>query len=404
MQQNKTTMYKMMAVFASTYIALSMSFVVIMPYLQYLELTKSQQGWFMAGGSLVSILGQMTVGFLCDRFRTLRKTNYAITFALGLVCWTFYSLNKSLLLLVLVVGSLIQALFTITNGVLDSWALEVNDYCKDNYGAIRAFGAIGWIIGGPIVHWVQKNYGFSYLGLAYLAFIVLAWIIAYLTPDAEKLQTENSTEKLQLRDIRMLLTNSRYVILILTFFAIFFIFRSDGSLTIWKIGELAANQDDYSKWVSYRSSFQALFELPSFFLGAYLMKRFGNIKLLIIAICACMLRGVINILATEPLHILLASSLQLLTFPLINMTSKALVHLEIPDNMKSSGQQFALSVYSSGAALLSPIVIGYLSEKLGINVSLTIVVALAVIPLALCFVYQKMRAGYDSQFSKINTD
>ncbi|MCF0111885.1 MAG: hypothetical protein HUJ58_08280, partial [Erysipelotrichaceae bacterium] len=82
-------------------------------------------------------------------------------------------------------------------------------------------------------------------------------------------------------------------------------------------------------------------------------------------------------------------ALQMLTFPLLAITSKTMIYDAAPAELKSSGMQFATSVYSTGSALISPLLCGYLLDTFGANASLFGFMAVIIIPLVLCVTYMK---------------
>ena len=83
--------------------------------------------------------------------------------------------------------------------------------------------------------------------------------------------------------------------------------------------------------------------------------------------------------------------MQLLTFPLLTITSTTMVYNEIPDYLRSTGQQVAFSVYNAGSALIAPLIGGAMFDALGANKALMVVLAFAVVPVVLLTIYNKMK-------------
>ncbi|MDD6467246.1 MAG: MFS transporter [Erysipelotrichaceae bacterium] len=384
--QNKKSMFRMMAVFFIYYLGFATPYVLMIPYLQQIGYSGSEQGIIIATGSLIGMIGQMIFGYLCDKYRSVKKFVYLGTVILLVSTWVFYFISTKQFFLHLAIGGFVQGLFLILCGTLDSWALEVDETSRENYGSIRAFGALGWIVGGPIVAYIVSRFDYSYLGYAYLVMTILAFAISYGVQDAQKSEQH---QELKLSDVSVLLKNKRYVVLVLIFFLAFFILQAEGFLAVQKIGILASEQKE--TFISMKSSFQAIFELPFFFLGGYLIKRYGSLKLLMVALFAYMLRASLSMMSTEAIHIVYVSALQMLTYPLLTITSKEMVEQEIPDYLRSTGQQFAFSVYNCGAAFLAPLVGGIMMDVTNVNQSLLMIVFICILPILLCFVYRKMK-------------
>lgn len=381
------SMMQMMAVFTVGYISYTVPYVLLVPYLTNIGYSGSEQGIIIACGSLFGMVGQMIFGFLCDKFRSVKKFVYLVTICLALVTWLFYSLSAKQFFLHLGIGIFVQGFFNIINGLLDSWALEVDDTCKENYGCIRAFGAIGWIIGSPIVAWVVAQYNYSYLGYMFALISIASFAICYFAPDAQKKGVSRDQE-LKLSDVRRLVVNKRYMLLLCVFLLAYFCMQAEGFLANQKMAHLVP--ETAAHYTSLKASFGAMFELPFFFLGGYLIKKFGSVKLLLLALSMYFIRMGLDFVASEQLQLVYIAAMQLVTFPLLTVTTKEMIDREIPPELRSSGQQIAYSVYNQGSTLLAPLVCGLMMDTVGINVSLVLSAVLVLFPLGLAIVYQRM--------------
>ena len=386
--KEKKTMIKMMIVFALNYFSFTIPYILMIPFLEKIGYSGTQQGLILAIGSLLGLFGQMIFGYLCDKYRTVKKLMYVVLVLLGLFTWTFYMYSDNQFILHLAVGSFMHGFFMIGCGVLDSWGLEADETCTRNYGSIRAFGAIGWIIGGPMVAWLSSEFGYSYFGIAFAIITVINVLISSFAPDAQKPEV-TTKEEINAKDVKELLKNKKYTILLAIFFIAFFILQAEAFLSIQKIVALSQGNSDY--YASLKSSAQALTELPFFFLGGYLIKKFGSTKLLLVAMVFYVVRIMGGVLANEAMHIVFVSGLQMLTFPFISITSKAMIDEEIPEKLRSTGQQFAVAVYNCGAAFMAPLLCGFMMDSLGVDMSLIALTVCPIIAIYLCLVYSRMK-------------
>ena len=110
-----------------------------------------------------------------------------------------------------------------------------------------------------------------------------------------------------------------------------------------------------------------------------------------VALIAYLFRVTGTMLSMDSMQIVYVAALQLLTFPLLTITSKTMVDEEIPDYLRSTGQQIAFSVYNAGSALIAPLVGGAMFDALGANKALMVVLAFAVVPVVLLTVYKNMK-------------
>jgi MFS family permease len=124
--------------------------------------------------------------------------------------------------------------------------------------------------------------------------------------------------------------------------------------------------------ISWRWSIQAFVELPLFLMGTYLLKRFGDFKLIIFSSIMFSAKFFLFALAKTPEQIIIVTTLQAITFPLFLISSKTLVDSVTPANLKSSGQTIASSLSNGPALLLTPIISGILINYFGVDFTLII--------------------------------
>ena len=96
--------------------------------------------------------------------------------------------------------------------------------------------------------------------------------------------------------------------------------------------------------------------------------------------------------ATSIFHMFVGGALQGVTYPLLMVASKIMVDEKTPENMRTSGQQVANAVYNSGSALVSPILVGLMEDNIGINNSLFVIAAMALITTGITIFINKKQA------------
>jgi len=128
-----------------------------------------------------------------------------------------------------------------------------------------------------------------------------------------------------------------------------------------------------------------------FFLGGWLLVKFGGKKLLLFASVMYLIRFLGSAWATTPFMLIAVSGLQMVTFPLLNVSSKVLIADESPDHMRSTGLLFATSLSFSLASLISPVLFGSLVQVFGTNEVLYGIAAACLIPFLLILWYMTMK-------------
>lgn len=373
-----------MIVFGLTYLSLALPYVLAYQYMASLGFSATQQGMVMTSGAVLGLVLQFAFGFLCDRFASIKKFVLIGNIIMIISTWFFYTQSGSIFGLMVIFGALWDAMFMNIEGMLDSWALEENEVCKNNYGVIRAFGSIGYIIGSVLVAMIVNRWGYHSIAFCFVGTAVLNSIFELLTPDAQKAKTANG-EELKLSDVGGLVKNPNYVILVFCMFLAFSMVVGEIFCSAQKMNALGL--DTAPTYTSLKASIAAFCELPLFFLGSSLVKKFGAIKMMIFALAVHVLRLILTALCTSQIQLVYISCLQLFTYPCIMVSIKYIIDREIPDNLKSSGQQFAYAIYISLSSLVMPLFFGWLMDMIGLQGEIWFAAFITAIPIIALIVY-----------------
>ena len=368
------------------------TYVLMIPYFTSLGYNEVTQGLIFALGAVLTIVGQFTIGYLCDKFKTDKKIFVILYLVFVIIDWLFYSYGNSPVALVILWAALVCSLFQVTQGVLDTWVVESDKYCLDNYGWIRAFGAIGWAIGSPLCSFFFEKWGYTSLGNGFVLFTVLTLVITLFVKDVEKVERE---EKLKFSDIKALFVNPNFLLITLVLLCLYMVVSADSYTPIYKmialgekLGQTAAVTNSQ---INFKWAYQAMWELPLFFFGGWFVKKFGGVKVLFVVTIMMFLRFVLYAFATEPMHLVWVSTLQAVTFPFIMICSKQLIDEESPVYLRAGGQQISSSIYIGVSSLLTPVICSFLVKQFSHNLALYAIASVCIIPLCLLLVYQRTK-------------
>lgn len=362
-----------------TYIAEGIGYCLLITYLIKIGYSATQRSIMFSFGALLSMVVQFLVGYLCDKNKTIRRYVIYGYIVYSIVVFAVYAYDSYNFLIHLILVALNTVMFRVSMGLLDSWVLESGDYCKTNYGAIRAFGSIGWVIGSWLVALITDGWGYIYIGVVFTLINVVLIFINLRMDDAIK----ETQEKIELKSVGKLFENKGYIYLILVMFGVFMMQTALDYTIVSKLDSLNATNIQ----VSYYWMITGIIELPLFFYGAKAAKKFGSISLLVISILSYGLRFVLYGFSTSVVQVLTISLLQMTCFPIMAVISKQLIDLETPASLKSSGQQVGLALYSSVSALIAPLITGVLEDAYNINVALFVTGSFAIFSLLFTIFY-----------------
>ena len=344
--------------------------VMLTPLLTTLGYSNLEIGFLYSLGAISGIVISTLIGKFADRVRKL-KPFVMISLMVAIIVTAFLFTKQSASFLCFLFGISAASLSRLISGLLDSWAVESDASIRKHYGAIRAFGSIGFAIGlGVLIRFVDV-YGFSAILPINIILGSVTMGLVFMTPDVSPIK--HTHEKPSLKQ----LFTPLYSIWILVFFFIFFVIGVEDMTITMKMLELGASKSQ----IAWFFSAQALFELPIFLLGATLMRRFGAIKLLVIATIAMSTKMFLFSFSGSPATMLGLAFIQMLTFPLFMITSKHLVYEASDPQLKISGQLVGGALYGNLSGVIAPALIGSLASLTNVATSLFALGSLLFIPL-----------------------
>ena len=379
----KRNMPYFLCLYFLSYLSQSFAYCLLFTYLTSIGYTATERSIMFAIGAMFGMAVQFYIGYLCDKNHTVKKYVYIthIIFAVSVVAIYFYS-GKNFIVHLLMVG-LMYALFSTTVGLIDSWTLVIDEECNRKFGVIRAMGSIGWSVGSLVAGHLVTEAGYGSLGIAHVISAAALLLLAWRIRDVEGQSNVNITMK----DIGKLLKTKGFMLVVAILLFLFMITMSQDYAVVDKFNILGATE----KQLSWYWTISAMVELPLFFWGHVLVEKFGLNKLVIFTSIAFGVKYLLFALAGNVSTMLAVSALQMFTFPVLTIISKRLIEQETPDELKVSGQQIGLSMYSGSSTLLAPLVSGLLEDNLGINNALFIITSLSLMALLTSFVYIRFK-------------
>ena len=349
----------------------------IIPFLTYLGFTIFERGLILSSVSLLTLVIQIIYGFFSDKYNTIKPIFNLSYLILGILSFILYQSTSSNFYFILLLVSLVGSLFRTLAGFLETWTLLSDEKIKLKFGAIRAFGSIGWALTAPLTSIVVNIYGYSMLSYLIIAMVVSSLFLTIMQKDVEDIETA----ELKFKDIKELIKTPDYVILILIFTVINIGFNTDNFTVIDKMIDLGATNNEIAlKW-----SIQAIIEMPVLFLSTWILLRFNMLSVLRISVIFFIARIGFNGLATTPVQILYVSLFQGITFPLSFIAQKFMIEKITPLKLRSSAQMLGLAIFGAFPAFFTPLVSGILVEYVGYNTTLYLFSITLIVSLLLTF-------------------
>jgi PPP family 3-phenylpropionic acid transporter len=238
----------------------------------------------------------------------------------------------------------------------DSATISMLGEHRAMYGRIRLGGTLGWGLFAPIAGVLVLKYGLN------IAFWVFAWIMFLNLLVSRKFSFGKPEEHASDHGgIRALTTNRRWV-----FFLLFAFLGGVGAFSVASylypyMSELGAD----SRQMGVALTIATLTEIPVFFFGDRLVKRFGSYGLFMIALVFIGIRSLLFAVASTTFMVWIVQIFGGMIFPAMWVAGVAYADENAPAGLKSTAQGLFGAVMFGFGSAISGFVGGVLLESIG---------------------------------------
>lgn len=375
----RTMKWKLYSLNFLSFFTISMVNTQMIPYLTQLGYDVVVRGYILAGNAIIAIIGQFLFGYVCDKYKKI-KPFFALAYGLLLLSgmlmfWQSEQMFWYHMVTVGIMGGMVKVIM----GLNETWMLEID---SEHYGILRAAGALGLTVGSPIAGLLVDHFGFSALMIGLGITSIFCFLFIFLAQDVQK-----SGASIQITTLKKLMVNVPYLLLVLIYLLVYMIGTADQYVVIDKMLDIGAPHS----LVGIKWALQSFMEVPLFLFASRILKKFQPSTLLIFGTLMYALKFVLYGISQDGWWIVATASLQLVTLPIIMLTSKVLIKEATPEELASSAQMFAMAIFIGVSGLLTPMITSFLSATFGYDTTLFLVAGFAAVPLIVIFFYLKLR-------------
>ena len=243
----------------------------------------------------------------------------------------------------LVLGVVINIFMSPVSSFADSATMFMLGDQKDQYGRIRIGGTIGYGVMAPIAGLLVENLGLkiAFWGAAILFFVGLLTSQKFEYAVGREEDSERGS-------VLTLLGNPHWLLFLSLAFASGLSIAATGMYFYPYMKELGLKESMMGLTVTVAT----LAELPTFFFGNRLLKRFGSYGLFLVAMVMNGVRPILFAISGSVIPILLIQLLNVLAFPAMWLAGVAYADEHAPDNLKTTAQGlFGTMVFGVGMAM-----------------------------------------------------
>ena len=256
---------------------------------------------------------------------------------------------------VLSVVLLINVFISPVSPLADSATMHMLTGQREMYGRIRIGGTIGWGVASPIAGALIAHYGLKMGFWASAAVFVLVLVLCqgFTFGKPEPAETRGS--------IRDLLSQRAWIYFMIYAFFGGVLLNSTSNFLSPYIKELGGNEVH----VGMINLVAAFSELPAFFFGNRLLRKFGSHRLMLISLGITGLRSFLFALSPTPVFAILAQMLNGMTFAAMWTAGVAYADEHSPAGLKATGQGMLGAMTFGIGSAVGGFLGGFLLENVG---------------------------------------
>lgn len=295
-------------------------------------------------------------GYLADKYGTIRMLSITLGTTAFMLFGMGYINDFSLMLgYVVVISFFLHPLAPLPDSLMVDFSKTYN---YSSYGEKRMWGSIGWgvttLIMGYIVMHVDLSIIFPVSGILMLSLIGILYVYSRGIPLKSK-------EEVKPREMINLLreTNLTPLFIIIMFYGIAiapsFLFIN---LYFKEIGGSNA-------LIGSVFTVQAFSEIPFFFYGTWVIRKYGIQKTMIFTMIVALIRLALYGFIEDPHIALWFGILQGVTLSLFLVTVVEYIHQNVPQRWRASGQSLIWCFHFGIGFSLGNIMVGYFKDRIG---------------------------------------
>lgn len=383
--EEKREKYLYIFLYIFNYIAFSFGMTQFIPFLSKLGYDPMERGMLLSSLAVMTIILQILFGLLSDKYQTVKKFMIFALFFYGAASYLFYTKQTKFFIYHMITIAICGGLINTICGLSDTWILASNKYLRKRLSFIKAFGSIGWALGSVILPTIIFRFGYRGIGNGIFSICIFSLILMYFIKDVNRIHNKD-VEKSKLSDIKELIFNKKYSLLVFILFLMYCAIIANSTVVVDKMLILGAT----NLQIGYKWSIQSIIEIPTYLFGVYFLRKFDSYSLLKITASVLTIQFVLFGACNTVISIIILSALQMFTTPLLLINSKTLIFELTSEKMKSTGQLYALSIFTGISSLLVPICAGTITRYFNVNITLFIAASLSATAFLLVSVLRKM--------------
>ncbi|MFC0560445.1 MFS transporter [Halalkalibacter alkalisediminis] len=349
-------------------------------------LNGSQVGMLMAIGPFATILGQPMWGYLSDKYQSIKKMILVALIGVVLTVTAFIFVHSYFAYLLIMFS--LFFFISPTTALGDSLSQKTAIQKSISFGRIRLWGSLGFAVTSLVVGYVLTAVGIEYIMFPMLFMSLIAFIVALTIKDVPGVN-----KPVTVIDALKLGINPS---LLLFFLFILFISVPHRANDIY-LGLYVVELGGPEAMIGWAWFIGVTAEAGIFAMGAFFLKRWSSLSLIVLAGCFYTVRWVLMGFILDPWFILPLQILHGLTFGIFYLAAFQYINKLIPEHLQATGHVLFITVIFGVAGIIGSLLGGNIIELTSISTLYFILGGSALFGTISLFFFQKMRKSHEKE-------
>jgi MFS transporter, PPP family, 3-phenylpropionic acid transporter len=326
--EEKSLNIRLNTIYFIFYAALAGYYPFLTVYLVERGLSYTQIGIAYAITSLISVATQPVWGYITDKYSSKNNILFITMLLSSLIINVFvYIKGFPMVMGAMVILVIFQSPIS---SILDAYTYDmIEEHRRIQFGRIRLMGSIGYAVFSLLIGILIKatNINSSF----YVYFIML--FTGVFVIKGIKFKGKSQKQKLNFNHLVKTLKNKNFIVFLFSICIMSIALGVNGSYISVLIEKTGGNVSNLGLlWFIV-----AMSELPVFFFGGKLLKKYGELNVFIFAILIYILRFFLDGVCINYTQVIFIQLLQGISFPLYLMASLQYLNKIVPSKMRTSG-------------------------------------------------------------------
>lgn len=337
------------------YFALLAMFIPFLPvYFAEQGLSKSQIGFIIGTGGIITIIAQPLWGMISDRTKTIRKVLLLLIVFASVTGYFLY--NTSSYTLLVLFAMLTYFFLMPIDPLTESLNFRISESAGINYGSIRTFGALGYAVMSLLTGYLMTQYGAHSLAILFAGIGLLCFVVILAIPDAPV-----AGKPVTMKSLKNFLSGKETLLFLLLVFISSVPARMNDTFLGVYILELGGTPGLVGQaWFLAAGS-----EIVVFALSFWWLRKGKELIVISLAGGFYFIRFFISAWITDPHILAYLQVLQLLTFPVFYTAAIQYLYQIVPVEWRATGQTVLALLFFGVSGIIASYVGGALYEVFG---------------------------------------